>query len=465
MSISEARRHPVYGKYDFGRFERLEGSIHYIGQGNIGDVEAACKFLFRESRWGVLTQDKNPGGIVYLDLTFTEPLGCRLKSATVLLTLDEEDEGLRHHFSAESSSNRAKVPVQITKYGPQILLGQIDQVIKTTKHHLTPRLEVGGFAGAGGVGRDSEKHYVQQSQWKLSGVTSSNKLGKPTILRWDLVESEFDHQPRHDNTFHTAFAFEHDGQPFLMQVEVSGELEGMAPHMWHKVKKKFKKFKFPTEPKTATTLVNFCGRNNPYQTPLDELAGKIPREMVERNTKLVARVPLKPSNTDVTEEEENPGTEQDDPPDPQQRYPSQGLDEQQSTTIGELREEALALIFVGGPTINQNVSVQMSDIPPTNHQQPVLSHDSSLTPGNQAGNSAVSATLLDERRGEAAREVALTVPHANYEEVRKLLQESPLPAVFQLIILWILAVAIRMSPPSPPSPPSKTPTLPGKKTM
>ncbi|KAI0841007.1 hypothetical protein F5Y06DRAFT_235259 [Hypoxylon sp. FL0890] len=78
MSISETRCHPVYsgaalpwqerlqlgrryGKYDFGRFERLEGSVHYIGQGKIGDVEVACKFLFRESRWGVLTPDKNPG--------------------------------------------------------------------------------------------------------------------------------------------------------------------------------------------------------------------------------------------------------------------------------------------------------------------------------------------------------------------------------------------------------------------
>ncbi|KAI0841008.1 hypothetical protein F5Y06DRAFT_262282 [Hypoxylon sp. FL0890] len=342
----------------------------------------------------------------------------------------------------------------------------MDEAFKITKHHFSPRIEVGGFAGAGGVGRDSEKYYVQRSQWQFSSLTMPNKLTRPTILKWNLVESELDRQPRHDNTFHTAFAFEHDGQPFLMQVEVSGCLEGVASHLRHKAKQKFKKFKFPVEPETATTLVNFRGRDNPYQTPLDELAKNIPRDMVEKNMKLVTQVPTKSPNHgayyELIEEGESPGTGQEDNLfDHQRRNAPQELDEQRSTTIEELRGEALALMSLERSSMSQNVPIQMSDIlPRSNHQQPEIPNDRSSTLGSQVGNSAASTTLVDEEQGEVTREVALAMPHANHEEVRKLLRESPLPAVFQLIILWILTIGIRMSSSSPPS--KNITTLTGK---
>ncbi|OTA63620.1 hypothetical protein K449DRAFT_381347 [Hypoxylon sp. EC38] len=468
MSIPDTRCHPVYsgpalpwqqrlqlgrryGKYDFGRFERLEGSVHYIGQGKIGDIEVACKFLFRESRWGVLTPDKNPGGVVYLDLTFTEPPGCRLRCATVLLTLDEEDEDLRRHFSAESSSAKAKVPVHITEHGPQSLHGQIDEALKITKHHFSPRIEVGGFAGAGGVGRDSEKHYVQRSQWKFSSLTMPNKLLRPTILKWNLVESELDRQPRHDNTFHTGFAFEHDGQPFLMQVEVSGCLEGIGSHLCHKAKQKFKKFKFPIEPQTATTLVNFQGRDNPYRTPLDELAKKIPYDMIEKNMKLVAQVPMKPSNTgdyyELIEDGDSSRTERDNPHDQQQHCPPQDIDIPQLTPMEELREQALAVMSLGGPSIGRTISTRVPDLlPPTDYQQPETPNCSPSAPESQTGQTTASTTLVDEEHDEVTREVALAMPQVNHEEVQKLLRDYPLPAVFHLIILWVLAVGVRIAP-------------------
>lgn len=154
------------GKHNFDRFEPLVGSVHYLGSGNIGEVEVACKFLFRESRWGVISN--NPAGVVYLDLTFTEPLNCRLRGATVVLTLDEEDEDLKRYFRNMNLYEDPQVPVQIVQYGPRILNGRLDEALKTDRRSFQPWVDVGGIAGAGGIGIDSEKQYVQRSQWKFS---------------------------------------------------------------------------------------------------------------------------------------------------------------------------------------------------------------------------------------------------------------------------------------------------------
>ncbi|KAI2466807.1 hypothetical protein F4781DRAFT_404446 [Annulohypoxylon bovei var. microspora] len=466
MPMIETRHHPVYsgialpwqerfqlgrkfGKYDFGRFEHLGGSNHYLGKGKIGDVEVACKFRFRESRWGVLTPDKNPAGVVYLDLTFTEPQECRLRGATVLLTLDEEDEDLRRHFNVGDSSTKTKVPVHITEHGPQSLHGQLDEAYRIEKNSFAPWIDVGGFGGAGGIERNSEKQYIQRSQWKFSCQPIPNRLARATILKWDLVESKLDQQSRHDNTFHTAFAFEHDGQPFFMQVEVAGYLEGIGSHIRHKAKQKFKKFKFPVEPQFATTLVNFGGRNNPYQDPLDELARNIPRDMVERNQKPVALIPRQRPNTGpqyeiIDEGDTSPIGQEDNPHG--QPHPPQAIEESHSIALEDIQGEALALLSLGHPSADEHGSDDTIEVlSSVSHQQRAPCDGRLSTPGTQAGQSTASSTIVGQEQGEETREIAVLEPYANHEEVRKLLGEAGLPTVLQLMILWLLTIGIKIS--------------------
>lgn len=85
-----------YGKYDFERFDNVAAQQASIGAATIGGkVNVDCRFLFSKSQWGVLHPAENPAGIIYLDLTFNQPSDHRLKSATVIVTLDEDDPALK----------------------------------------------------------------------------------------------------------------------------------------------------------------------------------------------------------------------------------------------------------------------------------------------------------------------------------------------------------------------------------
>lgn len=431
-----------YGKYDFGRFDRLAGSSYYLGKGSIGEMEVACNFLFTESKWGILSQAQNPGGVVYLDLVFTEPPGCRLRGATVLLSLDEEDEDLRRYFAADKP-RKPHVPVQIIEHGPQKLHGEMREVLKATRKFFTPQVNAGGFGGFGGVGRESEQQELKSSQWRLSSHPLPNHLGRPTTLRWDLSENELDLQPRHNNKFHTAFAFEHDGQPFFMQVEVSGHLESTTSHLRHKVKQRFKRFKFPSEPQSATTLVNFGGRNNAYKTPLDELVKAIPLQMVLKNMKQVPQVPgTRTENkplfqvTAETEEVTTNGEGMDmDHPGP--LYVTNSLTSEETA---ELRAQAISVSLLGQPQIGfglrgeeEQTSVQIN-----------TGDNLSLSDDNHDNNHQI-ADLADLAESMVQNQNGHIQQSSRYKDIESLLQETHLPLMIQLIILWLMSFGIKSS--------------------
>ncbi|KAI1311515.1 hypothetical protein F5Y03DRAFT_343354 [Xylaria venustula] len=270
------------GKFDFDQFRPVQVSTHFLGKGKIGEMEVACKFLFHKSRWGVLNPDRNPAGILYLDLVFTEPPSCCLRGATVILTLDEHDENLERHFSTKDKIHD-NLPVHVTEHGPHHLVGQTKTSEKSRTRQFIPSINAGGFVELGGIGQMSKVREIHESQWSFSSQVMPDQNGHATTLRWDLSESDLDNQPKHTNTFHTAFAFQHDGQPFFMHLEVSGILDNAASNLIYKTKRKLSKFRFPGEPQKVTTLVNFGGRNNRYTQPLDEHVQTIPSEMVQAN--------------------------------------------------------------------------------------------------------------------------------------------------------------------------------------
>ncbi|KAK8079655.1 hypothetical protein PG997_007473 [Apiospora hydei] len=262
-----ARIGTSYSYLDIDPTRRSRLGIYFLWKGIVGDIEVACHFLFTKSKWG--------------------PAGCRPKGATVQFTLDDEEGDLWRHFVA----GKPQVPVQITEHAPQQLNGETVRVMKTTRNAFVPEINAGGFGVLRGVGRESLRQEFVRSNWRLSSQPLRNHRGWPTTMRWYINENQLERQPHHPNTFYTAFAFEHDGQPFFMQVEVSGHLESTSSNLKHKVKRRFKRFRFPAEPQTATAVVNFCGRDNAYKAPLDELARSIPDQMVMANMKQVPRVP------------------------------------------------------------------------------------------------------------------------------------------------------------------------------
>jgi len=208
-----------YGRRDYRRFDNVASTHMRAGRGNIGKVEIDCRFMFTKSRWGVIGESKNPAGIIYLDLDFSQPADCRLESATITVTLTEDDgeEGRVQHLSA--------CPVKFTDhYGPKCVRGP-ESLVQTKKvQNRTPEVHVLGN-GAGGLGINKEKIVQTRNRWDFSGYISSTKDSIwYNRLRWELKENSLEWQPTHSNLFHTAFALEHNATRFYMTVHVSGKL-------------------------------------------------------------------------------------------------------------------------------------------------------------------------------------------------------------------------------------------------
>lgn len=176
----------------------------------------------------------------------------------------------------------SQCPVQITDYyGPKTFTGQEKIVLNKKSLHLTPHAEFGGF-GLGGMGIQQESFSKHSSRWKFSGHLLPGK-GRQSwaykSLKWDLSENDEEHQSTHANEVHTAFTFEHGGQPFFMRVEITGKLKKLHGRLKNKI------MKFPSSARTdnsAVTLINF-GERGLFKIPLDERARELEFEMEMAN--------------------------------------------------------------------------------------------------------------------------------------------------------------------------------------
>ncbi|PQE30504.1 2-amino-3-carboxymuconate-6-semialdehyde decarboxylase protein [Rutstroemia sp. NJR-2017a WRK4] len=236
--------------------------------------------LAMKSQWGVLGRHKNPAGIIYLDLTFDQPKDSQLHSATVIITLDDEDQELndiRGKF-APRGSTVPQCPVHITdSYGPKGFTGPEKIVQMTKSQHLTPSAQFAGYE-ISGVSVDKESSFTYSSRWKFSGQLLPGKRNHWTFktLKWELSENDLEAQTTHSNEVHTAFTFEHGGQPFFMRVEIKGKLRKLHGRVKEKLRK------FPSNSKkddgSIVTLINF-GERALFKTPLDQRARELELEM------------------------------------------------------------------------------------------------------------------------------------------------------------------------------------------
>ncbi|KAI0188543.1 hypothetical protein F4808DRAFT_454201 [Astrocystis sublimbata] len=261
-----------FGRYDFKRFDHLVSQHASLGDASLGkSMSTGC----------------DSAGIIYLDLAFSQPSDCRLKSATVQVTLDDDDEHLVRQFRTPSS----RPPVQIVKYGPRHMTGEPKYERVTTHNKFVPSVEIGPFGGAGGVGRESAKETVRECRWTFEShlMTGSRKRRTNNwaykVLQWQITENELNTQSMHSNTVHTAFSFVHGGQPFFMRVEVGGRLERWRSDLGHQIRHKMSKLRFPASSQNAryaTTLINFNGRDQ-FTTPLDGLVQGLELAMEHEN--------------------------------------------------------------------------------------------------------------------------------------------------------------------------------------
>lgn len=268
------------------RFDNSESNSALVGPKPRGHIQVDCHFMFQQSKWGTLTKAKHPGGIVYIDLDFHQPRDCRLKSATVRLTLDDEDPALARFFPGERKTpGLPETSVNILRHGPKHFCGPQSQAYKITRHSALPRLEVGGFAGAGGLGRESERHALEVAQWDFaSHLTRSDRFEAKSSRRtswasnqliWTLTENELARRAVHNSTVHTGFAFAHGGQPFFMKVEVSGRLESRLSNAYKSFRQTFGSNS--RSESFATTLIEF-GDVTRFTSPLDQMADRLAGE-------------------------------------------------------------------------------------------------------------------------------------------------------------------------------------------
>ncbi|KAI0098795.1 hypothetical protein GGR51DRAFT_537469 [Nemania sp. FL0031] len=271
------KRGRKFGRYDSWKYETIL-SESSLAMESLEQVTIDCRFRLEKSKWGVLTEERHPGGIIYLDLTFQQPGDHRLKYATVTVTLDDDSKDLIQLLPAPGPSDDAKVPVRIGEYGPTQIMGEAKNVHKTVEHQAAPEIGVGGYINVGNMGRKSERDFNQEYRWTFSSQKKPAKKDSPhyQVLKWTITENKLDPHSYHSNTIHTAFAFRHGGQPFLIRVGIEGSLRNKFPNLWHK-------FSSLRDQRFATTLVNFNGGER-FTKVLDQIAERLPAEMERENT-------------------------------------------------------------------------------------------------------------------------------------------------------------------------------------
>ena len=220
-----------YGRQDYSRFDNVASSHMRAGRGSIGKVEVDCRFLFKKSHWGVIGDAKHPAGVLFMDLDLRQPPDCKLESATVTVTLEENDG------QEVDIERRSRCPVKFTTYyGPQSLRGEQSHEQTRKAKKRTPEVQVMGY-GVGGLGVDREKIVQTASRWAFSGHIGSSKGNIwYNQLRWELKANPLERQPTHSHLIHTAFALEHNATKFYMTVHVSGKLTRLSDKLRGRLK-------------------------------------------------------------------------------------------------------------------------------------------------------------------------------------------------------------------------------------
>lgn len=216
-----------------------------------------------------------------MELDFDQPPDCTLESATIQLTLDEDDQGLDPY--RVDSLPPSECPVLITDYyGPGQIVGTSKRVLVRKSLKIEPSVNVMGNGGALG-GITTEKAFEHESRWnfrshRVPEQKSSGKKWGHRVLRWEMTENDIE-KSTHSNKVYTAFAYEHSGQPFLMKIEISGKLRKRSDRLKANLGRKFGPRARKQEDISTTLVGAYLG----HRRPLDELARGLASDMEMKN--------------------------------------------------------------------------------------------------------------------------------------------------------------------------------------
>ncbi|KAM0161300.1 hypothetical protein ACHAPG_002503 [Botrytis cinerea] len=290
MTLNPLSNAPIIAR-KFGRtLERVEHLSNVcLKYQKVGKVGVTCQFRLSKSKWGVLGEAQNPAGVIYMSLGFDQPNDCRLSSAIVSITLEDSEptEATERRSIQKSVSDRLHITDQ---YGPKQLFGPERRMLVKKNLHLTPNVNILGNGG-GGVGLDISKEVTLSHRWIFNGslrpATHPTHKSRHTAiyrtLEWELAESEFELHTTHSNMIHTAFAFEHDGRPFLMEVNIKGKLKSTKD----KILRHLKFSSDQDKSKGSSTTFVHLPRGDHNSMRLDALANSLPRMMEIENLEVV----------------------------------------------------------------------------------------------------------------------------------------------------------------------------------
>ncbi|KAK1778256.1 hypothetical protein QBC45DRAFT_414441 [Copromyces sp. CBS 386.78] len=344
------RSPPNYTRVDYGRFPDSVPPLIPIGQtSKIGKVEVDCRFLCSRSRWGKMSKggpgspqpsDTYPAGILYLDLAFRQPAGCRLQSAKIGVTLGRDDDALQKNEPAVFMTGH---------YGPGQLSGPKQTRQTRQLDELRPTIGIGNLFEIGGVGRQKEKLQTVADSWRFSGHLRSVD-GSPNYnrLEWVLDESFLEERPTHGPIFHTAFAIRHNARAFNLTVEVTGTLARKRDKIKSWSKETREKFKFGgskhTPQKQASIQFQWSNGYSSTKFPLDMEAQYLSQTMDEANMHSIPMVIPEPQ--------------------PATFYPAMHPEATTDTRTTSVRHDNVALPTASDNTAEARIPRLQTDTPP-----------------------------------------------------------------------------------------------------
>ncbi|OJJ42103.1 hypothetical protein ASPZODRAFT_137492 [Penicilliopsis zonata CBS 506.65] len=285
---------PRFSRQYGRRYHSLDqaASIASLGERRLGKVRVDCKLRMSQAQWGTLNATETPAGILYMDLTFDQPVDCKLRRATVLVTLSASNLAAPpRHPGAGPGDNRDSHLLVTEHYGPQCLVGDDTRVESTKTYHLTPNLTVLGNGG-GGVGVDRERRSTDTGRWTFTGRvrpgSGQDDGGNGPdgcyyrTLKWELTENHLETGPCLRPEFQTGFAFEYARRPFYMSININGELYRPSDRVKHRLSK----LRFARE-KPSVTLVDVRGTTQ-FTQRLDRVVVDLPTAMQQENSRHMA---------------------------------------------------------------------------------------------------------------------------------------------------------------------------------
>lgn len=287
LPSATAAGHPQFARKYGRNYEYIDSSISSLGYKELGKVKVDVRFRKEDCMWGVMGEEQNPAGIIYMDLSFDQPKSCYLERAIVTVTL-EGDRSLRFYNGLRWHRN---ILHMTDSYGPKYITGQPTTAMGTKSYQLVPDFNLLNV-GIGGVDATSEKTIPHTSRWTFTGNLQPERSAENggvsrgtayRTIKWELTEDELAQQSIHSPLIHTAFAFEYSANAFYLHIDIQGNLRKRSQQLKETMRSAWK---FPgsadKEQGTATTLVAV---KNPqqYTRPLDTLAQGLANAMAMKN--------------------------------------------------------------------------------------------------------------------------------------------------------------------------------------